>query len=117
MANKRKIGESGETLAAKLLKMNGYDILEMNFRTRSGEIDIIAREGGYLVFIEVKARRTTGSGYPEEAVTPSKQKKITQTALFYMAKNRIPDGSPVRFDVLLILGDKYRIIKNAFDFN
>ncbi|MBO7401758.1 MAG: YraN family protein [Lachnospiraceae bacterium] len=111
----KKKGKQGEELAAKLLEHNGYEILCMNYRKRSGEIDIVAKDGEYLCFVEVKYRKTVGSGYPEEAVGPAKMRKIRHTALFYMFENKIPDTHPVRFDVCLILGGQYRIIKNAFD--
>ncbi len=115
-SNKRAVGTSGEQLAAKLLSLNGYRIAEMNFRVKSGEIDVIAYDKEYLCFIEVKARKTSGSGYPEEAVGIAKQRKIRNTALFYISSHKIPETTPMRFDVILILGDKYRIIRNAFDF-
>ncbi len=111
----KKKGKRAEELAAKLLELNGYRILCMNYRKRSGEIDIVAKEGGYICFIEVKARRTEASGYPQEAIGPAKIRKICHTALFYLFENKIPQGHPVRFDVCLILGSKYKIIKNAFD--
>ncbi len=115
--NKRADGSEGEEIAVKLLKINGYTILERNFRTRSGEIDIVAREGNYLCFVEVKKRADTTSGYPEEAITKNKINQIKKTALFYLSKNRISPDSPIRFDVLVILADRYKILRNAFDFS
>lgn len=114
--NKRADGDAGEELAAKLLTLNGYTVIERNFRTRTGEIDIVAKEGGYLCFIEVKKRSDTTSGYPEEAITKYKINQIKKTALFYISKNRISPDTPVRFDVVLLLQNRYKILRNAFDF-
>jgi len=116
-SNKRATGSNCEDLACKLLSLNGYSLLEKNFRVRQGEIDIIARDGDYLCFIEVKARKDTSAGYPEEAVTYGKMQQIRKTALFYLNKNKLPENTPVRFDVIVILGNQYRIIKNAFDYS
>ncbi|MDO4554458.1 MAG: YraN family protein [Lachnospiraceae bacterium] len=113
---KRKAGSLGEQLAAAYLEKKGFEILEYNYRCRQGEIDLIAREKEYLVFIEVKARRTKASGYPAEAVDLRKQQKICRTAQFYCLEHRIHTDCPIRFDVIEILGDKVRWIGNAFDF-
>lgn len=113
--NRRTIGSGYERLAGKYLETMGYEILEYNFRCRTGEIDIVAREGEYLVFCEVKYRCDGRKGDPLEAVTPAKQRKISQTAMYYIAVNRRTDV-PCRFDVIGILGNKIQIIKNAFDY-
>ena len=76
MQNRRQIGTEEEALAAVFLKAQGYEILEQNFRCRLGEIDIIARDGSALVFIEVKYRRNAAYGTPAEAVNLRKQQKI-----------------------------------------
>lgn len=115
MYNKRSVGAKQEQVAAKYLTEKGYEILECNFHCRSGEIDIIAKEGSYLVFIEVKYRKDTSRGYPEEAVDYGKRRKITRTASFYMLKNHIPAHTPCRFDVVTILGQDITLIQNAFD--
>ncbi|MFU0827508.1 MAG: UPF0102 protein DCW90_01150 [Lachnoclostridium sp.] len=115
MYNKRSVGFKQEQLASDYLKIKGYQVLECNFSCRTGEIDIIAREGGYLVFIEVKYRKNTSMGFPEEAVDYGKRKKITRTARFYMLKNHIPPDTPCRFDVVTILGQEISLIQNAFD--
>ena len=113
-------GKEGEKIAAALLKKNGYRISEINFRCVLGEIDIIARDKGELVFIEVKTRKSGELGYPEQAVGIRKQKKMSQLALWYMQKNKINDAD-ARFDVVAITmlpsGNEIRLIKNAFDFN
>jgi len=115
---RRHTGESGESLAAKFLKKNGYKIIEQNYRCKSGEIDIIARDGRVLAFIEVKARRTGGFGGPKWAVTPKKQRKISMVALEYL-KSTEQIGKKARFDVVavrLLPGHPdIEIIKNAFD--
>ena len=73
--NKREIGNRGEELAVRVLRERGYQILERNFRSRFGEIDVIARDRGYLVFVEVKFRREPGRFDPAEAVTVTKQRQ------------------------------------------
>ena len=103
MNNNRRIGAQKETLAADYLKQRGLVILERNFRNRTGEIDIIARDRpGILVFIEVKYRRSTRCGRADEAVGPSKQRVIRQTAAYYLYIHHIPEEHPVRFDVIAI---------------
>jgi len=113
--NKRNIGSGYEKIAGAYLKKKGYDILEYNFHTRIGEIDIVARQGEYLVFVEVKYRKNNHKGHPLEAVSVQKQKTISKCALFYMNKNGL-QYLPVRFDVVGILGDQIEVIENAFEF-
>ncbi len=114
--NNRNIGQEQETLVAEYLKSQGYKILKKNFRCPLGEIDLIAFHDGYLVFIEVKYRRTLRNGYPEEAVTPTKQKKIVKTALWYLSKNNINMDVSCRFDVVAVMPDEIRVIQDAFPF-
>ena len=117
MNNKRQQGKDYEELAVKYLKDKGYFIIERNFQVRQAEIDIIARYESTIVFVEVKYRTNASSGHPLEAVTVSKQKKICKAALFYMNKNKIsPDNTPIRFDVIGILGDEITHIENEFDY-
>ena len=111
---KREIGTKKETLARKLLLLHGYEILEMNYRSKSGEVDVVAREGDYLVFIEVKYRSTTEFGEPQQAVDVRKQQKIRKVARDYCYLKRLPAETPIRFDVVAILGEKYKIIQDAF---
>ena len=113
--NKRKIGSEGETKASAYLREHGYRIIKKNYYCKAGEIDIIAEEGGYLCFIEVKYRKDTTDGYPEEAVDEGKARRITMSAMFYMNMCGIPETTPCRFDVVSILGDEIKLIKNAFD--
>ena len=112
--NKRKTGQEQEVKAACFLKTQGYQILERNYRCKKGEIDLIAREGQYLVFVEVKYRKNARNGYPEEAVDTRKHKKICETAAYYVYKNRIPEYTPMRFDVVAVLDGEFKLIKDAF---
>lgn len=113
--NKRKIGTAYELRAAAYLKKNGYRILELNFRCRQGEIDLIARDGTYLVFIEVKYRSSLKDGDPLEAVDRRKQKKIIRVAEYYLCMHPEKADLPCRFDVIGIEGKQIRLIRNAFD--
>ena len=112
--NLRSEGTLYEDLAADHLSKQGLSVLERNFRSRFGEIDIIARDRDAYVFIEVKYRSGSGSGDPAEAVGPSKQKTIRRQALYWLAKNGLDDMTPCRFDVVSINADKIRWIRNAF---
>jgi len=119
--DQRKIetGKTGEKVAVDFLKKNGYRITEVNYRCPIGEIDIIARDKNELVFVEVKARRSSALGYPEQAVGTKKQKKMSQLALWYLQEKRLTDVR-ARFDVVAVLmlpeGNDIRLIRNAFDF-
>lgn len=114
--NKRQKGGYYEELAAEFLKQKGLRILEKNFRCRKGEIDLIGRDGRYLVFIEVKYRKDPGSGSSFAAVGKGKQRTISQVAMFYLVTHGCWDTLPCRFDVVGIDGTRMRWIKNAFDF-
>ncbi len=114
MQNKRRIGDIYEERAVEYLKNHGYFILCKNFRCRLGEIDLVAREGGSLVFIEVKYRKNQRRGLPEEAVTPAKQRRICRTADYYRMKKGYGDGISFRFDVVAILGEQVALYRNAF---
>lgn len=93
------------------------EIIARNFRCHQGEIDIIAKDtDGTTVFVEVKYRKNTKNGLPEEAVTYSKQKKISRVALFYLSYKKLPLTGSFRFDVISILGDEITWYKNAFNF-
>ena len=113
--NKRQIGTEKEKLAGAYLEKNGYDIIEYNFRCKQGEIDIIAKEGEYLVFCEVKYRSSSMSGTPFEAVDYKKQRIISRCALFYITKHKVTDV-PCRFDVIGVTDKEVEVIKNAFDY-
>ena len=94
-------GAAGEILAARFLRNNGYTILASNYRTRLGEIDIIATDDQYIAFVEVKAREETGLFAPREAVTPAKQRRILQTAALFLQQH--PTELQPRFDVVEIV--------------
>ena len=96
---RRQFGHLGEELACNALRQRGYEILERGYRTRAGELDIVAKEGEYFVFVEVKARQDDSFGEPEEAVTLRKQEKLVWMATDYLARNGLTDV-PCRFDVV-----------------
>ena len=118
--NTKQIGKRGEDLAVEFLERNNYNILERNYRNRIGEIDIIAKDGGVLCFIEVKTRTSDSFGFPEEAISRAKQRKISQTVLAYLKAHKISEED-FRFDsiaVMLKVPDehaKISLIKNAFE--
>ena len=104
-------------MAAEYLAEKGLRILDRNYRTRFGEIDLIAMDGPYLVFIEVKHRKNDACQHPASAVGRVKQGRICKSALVYMNRQGIDDSVPVRFDVLAVLGEKISYYKNAFEFS
>lgn len=115
-------GKFGEEEAKKYLQKRGYIVLQTNYRCREGEIDLIAREGEWLVFVEVKTRRSYAYGMPCEAVDERKRSKIIAAAQKYLLDNTIE--SALRFDVIEVIcaseGDGYRLkslnhIKFAFE--
>lgn len=116
MAHSRAIGKHYEDMAVDYLKEHDYQILARNYQVRQGEIDIIAKDGRYLVYIEVKYRKNTSSGDPAEAVSFRKQQAISNTALYFLNQKRYSTDTPIRFDVISILDQKLTHIKNAFFF-
>ena len=112
------LGRDGEDLACRELQQRGYAILERRYRSRVGEIDIVARQGEVTVFVEVKARGGGEFGGGAAAVTPAKQRTITRVALDYIARRRLFDR-PCRFDVVVIDTSSgtpaVEVIANAFD--
>jgi putative endonuclease len=86
--NRQEIGKLGEKLAQKFLKKRGYRIRETNFHCRQGEVDIIARQGDYLVFIEVRTKSNLDFGSPEESITQSKKEKLIAVALTYITTHQ-----------------------------
>ncbi|MGL4913592.1 MAG: YraN family protein [Romboutsia sp.] len=113
--NNREKGEVGENIASKYLISKGAQIIERNYRIKSGEIDIIAKLDNELVFIEVKSRTNNRYGIPSEGVNNKKIKKITNTAKYYMLIHNLYDV-PIRFDVVEIYfqDKKLKHIVNAF---
>ena len=114
----KEAGDQGEALAAKHLRRAGYRIIERNYRCGLGEIDIVARQGRCLVFVEVKARRGTGFGSPLDAVDRRKRAKLARLAHAYLAEHRLTEVS-VRFDVVGVRLDvepvEVEVVANAFD--
>jgi putative endonuclease len=111
-------GAWGEDRAAEFLVREGYRILERNYRCFLGEMDIIAREGRTVVFVEVKTRSSERFGLPQEAIGPQKQRRMTAIALCYLKAHGLL-GAPARFDVAAVRlgegGEKVTLYKNAFD--
>ncbi len=113
-------GKTGEEAAAAFLKQNGYRILEMNFRTKTGEIDIVAEHKNTVAFVEVKTRSNLNYGRPEIAVNKVKQRKLLRVAELFLAKYKITERSS-RFDIVAISGDpkepenwEFRLTQDAF---
>jgi len=110
-------GKIGEDLACAELERRGYAIVARRYRRRYGEVDIIARDGPTLVFVEVKSRGGRDFGGGGEAVTPLKQRRMAAVALDYMARQRVV-GCPCRFDVVSIdvegADARIEVYQNAF---
>ena len=116
--NRQEVGKLGEKLAKKFLKKRGYHIRETNFRCREGEIDIIAQQKDYLVFIEVRTKSNLDFGTPEESITRNKKEKLIASALTYVQTHQnLP--SLWRIDVIAIEIDqkgkakRIELIENA----
>ena len=112
--NHRRTGAIYEQLAAEYLEQKGYRVLERNYYTRAGEIDLIARDGRYLVFVEVKYRKNDGEGHPLEAVDSRKQGRIRRAAQAYLYVHHLPQDTPCRFDVVGILGETVLHVEDGF---
>ncbi len=112
--NKRSVGSAREKLASAYLMKQGVRITDRNFRVRQGEIDLIGYDGDVLVFFEVKYRKSAAYGLPQEAVGRNKQLQICKVAAFYRNFHKIPGDTPLRYDVVAILGEEVTWIKNAF---
>src|SRR5438445_10894938 len=113
------LGEEGERVAARFLEARGYRILERNYRTRRGEIDLIAEDGRVLVFVEVKVRLDDRFGGPAAAITRAKQARIARLAQQYLAWRRVGDRT-CRFERLLIWGpdpqtQRLELLPGAFE--
>lgn len=118
----RKIGDLGERAAERALKKRGYRIVERNYASQYGEIDLIARDGAYLCFVEVRLRRTTDFGTPAETVNRQKQRRIAKTAMHYVQTHHLEDQA-MRFDVVSVVAETAQsrlrnptieVIENAF---
>lgn len=115
---RKEKGRQGEARAAAFLKRHGYKILCRGWQTRYGEVDIIAREGEVLCFIEVKSRKQLRFGLPTEAVSPQKMKRLALCAQAFISQHRLA-GTPLRFDVVSILEregkTEIELFRGAFD--
>ncbi|ACY15024.1 YraN family protein [Haliangium ochraceum] len=109
----RARGQRGEDRAAEILLGAGYSIVERNYRCRLGEIDIVAREGDCLVFVEVRARSSARWGGALATVDAAKQRRIARVAAHYLAARR-PRYEACRFDVLGLTGDQVELVRDAF---
>ena len=114
--NKREVGDSYEKKAAACLAEQGFQVLEMNFRCRQGEIDIVGIHQGCLVFVEVKYRKDSQAGYPEEAVDFRKQMKICRASDYYRLKHPEQENRQIRYDVVAICGGQVKWYRNAFSY-
>ncbi len=112
--NKRQVGGDYEQRAAAYLIEKGMSILEMNYRNRGGEIDIIAKDGEYICFVEVKYRTTNQYGSPLEAVNYRKQQQIRKVAQYYLMRHGLSEWTPCRFDVVAFEGEELTYLENAF---
>ena len=113
------LGELGESIATTFLRGAGFSIVERNFRCVCGELDIVARDGRSIVFVEVKCRKNKAYGPPQLSVTPFKQRQISKAALVWLSKRRLYDAE-ARFDVVAIVLHEHDLpeiehIRNAFD--
>ncbi len=106
------IGEKGEQAACRYLRKHGYDLIERNWACSFGEIDIIARDGDTLVFVEVKARTRSSYGGAEAALTLHKQRRIVAASRMYLLG--IETDIPIRFDLITVQSGKIKLLKNAF---
>lgn len=113
--DKKAVGTAGEKSACKFIKKEGYRVIEKNYRTKYGEIEIIGIEGDTLCFAEVKSRSRSDYGTPEQFVTKHKQKRLWKTASIYIEEKK-PESENFRFDVVAVdlENSKTEIFKNAF---
>ena len=119
MDHRQSLGKRGEELACAELEKRGYVIVDRRFRTRCGELDIVARDGAVLVFVEVKARSGSNFGTPLESVTRQKQQRLSRMAASYLSVKRLSDDVACRFDVVSILEQQgthtIELVRGAFD--
>ena len=118
MSDFLKLGSRGEALAWNFLRKQGYRLLEKNYRTRFGEVDVIAQKDNFVVFLEVKTRRDHQFGAPEESIDWRKQQKLSRVAQAYLQTRKL-ENRPARFDVLSVTWDgvtepRFFLIQDAF---
>lgn len=107
------VGASAEAAATRLLIERGYAIVERNFRCKAGELDLIARDGGVLVFVEVRSRADADHGHAAETVDAHKQRQVARVAEYYLAVRDV-DYDEVRFDVVAITGGQAELFQDAW---
>ena len=112
--NTRAIGARSEDTAAAYLSAAGIEILARNFYCRGGEIDLIGSDGQYLIFFEVKYRRSGKDGLPFSAIGGVKRRRIFLAARQYLYRQQLPENTPLRFDAIGILGEEIIWLKDAF---
>lgn len=110
---RRALGISGEEAVAAWYQEQGYRVVDRNWRCRAGELDLVARRGGLVVFCEVKTRTSDAFGLPAEAVTRQKQQRIRVLAARWLEESTSP-ASEIRFDVASVLADQIEVIQAAF---
>jgi putative endonuclease len=112
-------GQAGENQACRYLEIRGLILIERNYRCRMGELDLIMRDGEYLVFVEVRSRSNRNYGNPAETVTRYKQNRLIRTAAYYLQRHQL--NVPCRFDIIAISNPQNKIylewIKDAFQVN
>ena len=107
MRAKDQLGRLGENLATAYLEERGHDVVERNWRCWEGEIDVVSKQGGYIVFTEVKARRSTAAGHPLEAITPTKLARMRRLAGLWMLAHPDERGA-MRLDVIAVIAPNDR---------
>lgn len=109
LRNNRKFGAAGEIIAEMHMKKNGYKIIQKNYRTPDGEIDLIAEKNDMLVFIEVKTRTNQQYGLPEESINTARANRIRKVALCFLSDSKGNRNSDIRFDIISILADRKKL--------
>jgi len=113
-AGRQQVAARGEESAAEWYRASGYDVVARNWRCPHGELDLVLRRGGLIVFCEVKARSTTAFGAPVEAVTRVKQVRLRRVAARWLEQQGPRSSGPVRFDVASVLGGVVEVVEGAF---
>ncbi len=111
--SRRSLGSAGEEMAAALYLRLGFEVLDRNWRCAAGELDLVCGRWPLLVVCEVKTRRSTRFGPPEESVTPAKQRRIRRLTARWLAEHRVPHRQ-VRFDVAAVEGAQVRLLEGVF---
>lgn len=114
--NRRQEGALREEQAVCYLTEQGYEILERNYWCRFAELDVVAKEGAYICFVEVKYRKDDRHEAPAGLIPNAKIRNICRASQFYMSERRILPDTPVRYDVVLIVGEETTLIRNAFSY-